>query len=46
MIKNEISHFNEKRPAHRILVVDGDDDNRQLNTEVLIQSGYWNVGRP
>jgi DNA-binding response OmpR family regulator len=40
MIKNEISHFNRKRPAHRILVVDGDDDTRRLNTEVLIQSGY------
>jgi two-component system OmpR family response regulator len=40
MIKNEISHLNGKRPAHRILVVEDDDDIRCLNTEVLIQSGY------
>jgi two-component system OmpR family response regulator len=40
MIKNEISHLNGKRPAHRILVVDDDDDIRRLNTEVLIQFGY------
>jgi CheY-like chemotaxis protein len=40
MMENEILHFNGKRPAHRILVVDDDEDNRQLNTEVLIQSGY------
>jgi DNA-binding response OmpR family regulator len=40
MIKNEISHLNGKRPAHRILVVEDDDDIRRLNTEVLIQSGY------
>lgn len=39
MIENEISQA-AKRPAHRILVVDGDDDTRQLNTEVLIQFGY------
>jgi DNA-binding response OmpR family regulator len=40
MMKDKISHFNGKRPAHRILVVDGDDDTRRLNTEVLIQFGY------
>jgi len=40
MMKNEITHFNGKRPAHRILVVDGNDDTRRLNTEVLIQFGY------
>jgi CheY-like chemotaxis protein len=39
MIENEISQA-AKRPAHRILVVDGDDDTRKLNTEVLIQFGY------
>jgi CheY-like chemotaxis protein len=39
MIENEISQA-AKRPAHRILVVDGDDDTRQLNTEVLIQFVY------
>jgi CheY-like chemotaxis protein len=27
-------------PRQRILVVDGDDDTRRLNTEVLIQFGY------
>jgi len=40
MMKNEISPCNGKRPAHRILVVDDDPDIRQLNTKVLIQSGY------
>jgi DNA-binding response OmpR family regulator len=39
MIQNEISQA-AKRLAHRILVVDGDDDTRKLNTEVLIQFGY------
>jgi two-component system OmpR family response regulator len=40
MIENELSHLNGKRPVHRILVVEDDQDIRRLNTEVLIQSGY------
>jgi len=37
---NGTSPLLQPGPRQRILVVDGDNDNRQLNTEVLIQFGY------
>jgi DNA-binding NtrC family response regulator len=38
--KRPAHHFKEKRPVHRILVVEDEPDIRRLNTEVLVQSGY------
>jgi two-component system alkaline phosphatase synthesis response regulator PhoP len=38
--KRPARHFNEKQPAHRILVVEDEPDIRRLNSEILIGSGY------
>jgi two-component system alkaline phosphatase synthesis response regulator PhoP len=40
MIENEISQAEKKRPAHRILVADDEPGILNLNTEVLVESGY------
>jgi PleD family two-component response regulator len=36
--------LSEKKPSYRILVVDDEDNDRELNSRILLRAGYDVVG--